>query len=339
MILSHYGAIGMIILVSLMWGFWHRFIRKIGDWPLAAFMIHLYSAGLATVLLGILATHRSLVPEGIGKAIAGAPKSVCLLVMLCGAGFAVGMMLNLYVVSKMGLIYSTSVVSSFSIILGTILSSALGGLPADTSFPRIAAGAAILLAATLTCQWAGRERDRRHSIAPAGAGDSPLPAASSRKHLVILAVYLLVFSQSYTIGMSVGLRTDLNPDGLPGILAVGILAVGAFAATLLICVPMLLAQGRLAALFRPERKIFLLYAAVGGFCCLGGDFLHSLASPVVSVAVAWPLCSLSGLWQYLWGIFGGEFRHAGQKAWGLLVLGMCLFVAGVVWLTFARFVR
>lgn len=333
MILSHYPVVGLIILVSFLWGFWYRFVKKLGSWPLPAFMIHMYGAGLAVVIVGILLLQRRMVPEGIAHAIVQAPKGMCTLVMLCGAGFSVGMLIHLYVVSKMGLIYSTSVVSSFSIILGTILSSVLGGIPNDTTFLRIAFGAVILLAATLICQWAGRVRDKERKLSQSES------QRNDRRYLVILAVYLLLFSQSYTIGMSVGLRTELNPDGLPGILAVGILAVGAFFAILLVCGVMLIRSRRLKSLFHPEKKICYLYAIVGGFCCLGGDFIHSIASPVVSVAIAWPLCSLSGLWHYMWGIVGGEFRQAGGKAKALLGAGMSLFVIGVMWLALARFVR
>jgi hypothetical protein len=328
--ISYYSAIWMVLLTSFMWGFWHQFVKKISPWPLPAFMIWMYTSGTVIVWACVLAFRRALVPEGIMTAILSAP-GFAALAMLCGAGFAIGMQIQLYVVSKMGLIYSTSIVSSSAIILGTVLSSILGGIPKDTSFAKILFGAVILLTATLSCQWASREKDRFKKVS------AETVKKNSRKYALILLCYLLFFSQSYTIGMSASVRTDLRPNGLPGPVAVGMLAIGASLTTILICGAMLIRSGKLKTLFHPEKKICLLYAVTGGLCCLGGDLLHNIASPVISVAIAWPLSNLSGVWQYFWGIVTGEFIGSGRKAKKLLAAGMGLFVIGVVWLTFARY--
>lgn len=268
-------------------------------------------------------------PEGIVASISAA-SGYSLLALVCGAGFAIGMQIQLYVVSKMGLIYATSVVSTSSIILGTILSSLLGGIPEDTSFGKILLGAMILLIATLVCQWADREKSRYQKVS------AKVIRNNSRKYLFILVIYLLAFSQSYTIGMSLCVHTDLRPHGLPGPVAVGMLSIGAAVATILVCTLMLVKDKKLYLLCRPEDPICLLYAIVGGICCLGGDLLHNIASPVVSMAIAWPLSNLSGVWQYFWGILTGEFKDSGRKAKVLLSLGIFLFLLGVIWLAFAR---
>lgn len=320
----------MVLLTSFMWGFWHQFVKRISPWPLPAFMIWMFTSGALVVWGCILALQASLVPEGILTAIRGA-REYALLALVCGAGFAIGMQIQLYVVSKMGLIYSTSVVSTSSILLGTLFSSLLGGIPEDTSFMKILFGALILLAATLTCQRAGIEKDRYLQV------PNETIRRNSRKYLLILLAYLIFFSQSYTIGMSVSVRTDLRPNGLPGPVAVGMLAAGAAAAVWIVCGVMLLRKGEMRLLCRPGNPICFLYAAVGGVCCLGGDLLHNIAAPVVSVAIAWPLSNLSGVWQYFWGILSGEFRGAGRRAKTLLGVGMSLFVLGVIWLALARY--
>lgn len=320
----------MVLLTSFLWGFWHQFIKRIAPWPLPAFMIWMFTSGAVVVWGGILLMRDVLVPEGILSAIQNA-RGYALLALVCGAGFAIGMQIQLYVVSKMGLIYSTSVVSTSSILLGTAFSSLLGGIPEDTSFAKILFGALILLSATLTCQRAGVEKDRYLQIP-----DETI-RRNGRKYLLILLVYLIFFSQSYTIGMSVSVRTELRPNGLPGPVAVGMLAVGAVAAVWIVCGIMLLKKREFELLFRPAKPACFLYAAVGGVCCLGGDLLHNIAAPVVSVAIAWPLSNLSGVWQYFWGILSGEFHGAGRKAKTLLGIGMTLFVLGVIWLALARY--
>lgn len=327
--LSYTGAVFLVVLVSFMWGFWHQFVKKLGSWPLAAFMIWMYSFGTLVVWAMILLFRQAWIPEGILAALRSAPDKA-LTAMICGAGFSVGMMINLYVVSKMGLIFSTSVTSTVSILLGTLLSSLLGGLPEDTSVGKIFIGALILLCASWLCQAASREKNRNKGVSVQET------AKTSAKFLAILFVYLLVFSQSYTVGMSLSVRTDLRIHGLPGPLAVGMLALGATAAIILVCVVMLAGSGKLNLLWKPENRRCLLYALVGGICCLGGDLIHNIASPVLSVAIAFPLANLSGVWQYFWGILGGEFHNSGRKAKTLLACGIACYVLGVIWMALSR---
>ena len=173
--ISYSAAVWMVLLTSFMWGFWHQFVKRISSWPLPAFMIWMFTSGALVVWGCILAFQGSMVPEGILTAIGGA-REYALLAVVCGAGFAIGMQIQLYVVSKMGLIYSTSVVSTSSILLGTLFSSILGGIPEDTSFVKILFGALILLAATLTCQRAGVEKDRHLRVPNETSFPSPIPS-------------------------------------------------------------------------------------------------------------------------------------------------------------------
>ena len=327
--ISYTCAVFLVVLVSFLWGFWHQFVKKLGTWPLAAFMIWMFSLGTLTVWAMILLFREAWIPEGILTALQAAPGKA-LIAAVCGAGFSVGMMINLYVVSKMGLIFSTSVTSTVSILLGTLLSSFLGGLPEDASLGKIFIGALILLCASWLCQAASREKDRHKGRSARET------AKTSAKFLAILFVYLLVFSPSYTVGMSLSVRTDLRPQGLPGPLAVGMLALGATAAITLVCLVMRARTGQLSALVHPEDKRCLLYALIGGVCCLGGDLIHNIASPILSVAIAFPLANLSGVWQYFWGILGGEFRSCGRKAKVLLACGIGCYVLGVIWTALSR---
>ena len=159
MTISYTTAVWLVVLVSFMWGFWHQFVKKLGSWPLAAFMIWMFSFGTLVVWILILLYQDIWVPEGIGQALRAAPDKA-LIAAVCGVGFSTGMMIQLYVVSKMGLIFSTSITSTVSILLGTLLSSLLGGLPEDASMGKIFIGALILLCASYLCQAASHQKDK-----------------------------------------------------------------------------------------------------------------------------------------------------------------------------------
>ena len=148
---------------------------------------------------------------------------------------------------------------------------------------------------------------------------------------------LLLFSQCYSVGISLGVRTELNPDGIAGFLTIGLIVIGAFITMLLISGFILIKNKELHTLFDPPKKISFLYASIAGFCFFGADLFHAAAAPVISVAIAWPITSLSGLWQYLWGILDGEFKNSGRKAKVLLAGGISLFVCGILWFTFTRY--
>lgn len=329
--ISYSTALILLIIVSLMWGSWQQFVKRLGNWPLPAFLIHMFIASTLVVWGGIFLLQKRMIPDGILYELQNTSPGLIALVMLFGAGMAVGIQMNMYVVSKMGLIYSTSIVSSFNIILGTVLSGIIAGVPEDTSFAKLIVGALVLVAATLICQWARRISDRDKGIS------REMSRQTDKKYLLFLACYLLFFSQSYSIGISLGVRTDLNPDGIAGILAIGLIVIGALIATVLVSGTLLIKNKQLNTLFHPEKKVVYLYALISGICCMGADLLHATAAPVVSVAVAWPITNLSGLWQYFWGIFSGEFKGAERKAKVLLGTGIALFVAGILWITFTRY--
>lgn len=327
--ISYSTAVFLVFIVSFMWGFWHQFVKKLGSWPLAAFMVWMYGAGTLIVWTLLVTMKGLLVPDGIANAILAAPRQA-LIAAVCGAGFSIGMMINLYVVSQMGLIFSTSITSTVTIILGTALSCFLGGIPKDTSLGKIFLGALILLCATYLCQAASRQKDRDRGQSPQQTGKT------SAKFIAILLVYLLVFSQSYTVGMSLSVKTDLRTEGLPGPLAVGMLAIGATVAIVIVCLILLARTHQISALWHPGDKRRILYAVVGGVCCLGGDLIHNIASPVLSIAIAFPLANLSGVWQYFWGILNGEFKNSKRMAKVLLGCGIACYVLGVIWIALSR---
>ena len=75
-------------------------------------------------------------------------------------------------------------------------------------------------------------------------------------------------------------------------------------------------------------------ACIAAFCHFGGNVLHSIAAPVVSVVIATGIGYSYGMWSYLWGLLYGEFKGAGKRTFAVLAGGIALFVIGVLILTF-----
>ena len=71
-------------------------------------------------------------------------------------------------------------------------------------------------------------------------------------------------------------------------------------------------------------------AFLSGFCHFGGNLIYTMATPVISHAIAWPMGTAFNIWTYIWGLGYGEYRGAKKKTIFTLVLGMLLFVAGVL---------
>ncbi|MEG2843539.1 MAG: hypothetical protein RR900_08625, partial [Ruthenibacterium sp.] len=74
---------------------------------------------------------------------------------------------------------------------------------------------------------------------------------------------------------------------------------------------------------------------IAAFCHFGGNVLHAIAAPVVSVVIATTLGNSYSMWSYVWGLAYGEFRGAHKKTYLLLASGVGLFLAGIVVLSLA----
>ena len=71
-------------------------------------------------------------------------------------------------------------------------------------------------------------------------------------------------------------------------------------------------------------------AFVAAFCHFGGNVLHAIAAPVISITIAVTMGNSYHIWNYLWGIFYGEFKNSSVKTYIFLISGIALFMAGVL---------
>ena len=316
-------AIAGIIFVTFLWGSWFQTVKHIESFPVHAFISMMYGISVVIVWLSIGLTGRSMIPEGVFHEIKN-NVSLTVSVLVCGLVFGIAMQLHLTVVKRIGLILSTSVSATCAILGGTIVSAIFAGVPEGVSVSILFIASVLLILATITCQYAGICRDREKQ---------KNEKEKSRMHDVLLLAFInLILMSSYPLANSIGLRSELNPEGVSALTNMGILVAGA-------CLGSSFFTFLSFSRKKPERgsismrKLFFL-AAAAAFCHFGGNVLHAVFAPVVSVAVATVLGNSYHCWSYIWGILYGEFKGAGRRSYLFLLTGILLFVAGVVLLSF-----
>lgn len=319
-------ALAMIIFVTMLWGSWFQVVKHTGDYPIYAFLSWLYAFSIIIVWGSILLLQNAMVPGGVVAEITGdLPRAG--LVFFCGAMYAIGMQLQLTVVGRVGLILSTSISATCTILMGTVISALFGGLPDSMSFPVILLAAVLLILATIVCQFSGALRDR-----DVGKSGAQTQAAINRHDLTLLLVSCLVLAPFYSIATAVGLRSELRPDGFSSLTSMGVLVLGAFTGTSVFTAVRLTREHKWHVFLHPGKglRVILPMALIAAFCHFGGNVLHAVAAPVVSVVVATPLGYSYSMWSYVWGLAYGEFKGASRKTYAVLAGGIALFVAGVV---------
>lgn len=329
--ISQTAGLFMVLGTTFLWGSWSQFVKKLDKWPVSAFMVWLFTFGFGVVSAAMLFLHKVLVPGGMFTLMRALPDK-CLLVFICGMTYALGMQIQMTVVHKAGLIFSTSITAMLTIPVGCTISSIFGGIPENVSILQIVLGVVLLVAATLLCQKSTRMRDRDN-----GVKEEESEVRARLKYMLMLTACSVIFAPTYTIALSIG-TAPVGDLMLPPALLVWILSGGALVGTLAASVILLARRGELAQLaaFRENRRNMGLALVAGIFHC-GGNLIHTIASPVVSVAIAWPLGYLSNVWQYLWGMVRGEFKGAKAKTWGVLVSGILCFLLALVTLASALY--
>lgn len=150
-----------------------------------------------------------------------------------------------------------------------------------------------------------------------------------------MAFINLILMSSYPLANSIGLRSALNPDGFSSLTCMGALVIGAFAGSSLFTLILLCREkesvAKVMALL-PLGKLFIL-ASIAAFCHFGGNVLHAIFAPIVSVAIATVIGNSYHCWSYIWGLIYGEFKGTSKKTCGILFGGILLFVAGVILLS------
>lgn len=318
--LNYSTALGAVILTGFLWGSWYTFIKVIPRRRIWEFTFWLYIFANVISWSVLLTGRHIFLPEGISAELQKTGGQIPL-ILLFGAFFGMNIQLTLRMMGKLGIIFSISISSTFGVLVGTLLSALLGGLPEHVSLWSVMAVAAVLLCATFACQFSGYYM-RQHA---GGSKETPSPTG---RDYALFALNVLM-GLSFTLATNLCCRTVTNPRGMAPLLFCSFLGTGALLGTFLVSSIRLIRERRWLDLLRPDHKM-LLCAFVAAVCHFGGDVIYMIASPSLSMSVAWPLCSTSNLWSYFWGVLSGEYRGCGKKAAMLLSLGIVLFVTGVL---------
>ena len=320
-------AIVGIIFVTFLWGSWFQTVKHLGSFPVHAFISVMYGISVIIVWVAIGLLGKQMIPLGVFSEIKSSP-GLTLAILGCGIVFGIAMQMHLTVVKRIGLILSTSVSATCAILGGTIISVLFAGVPEGVSVVSLFVASVLLILATITCQYAGICRDREKKKVDE-------KQQSRTQDILLLAFINLILMSSYPLANSIGLRSALNPVGFSSLTCMGVLVIGAFVGSSLFTLILLCWEkesvAKVMALI-PFGKLFIL-ASIAAFCHFGGNVLHAIFAPVVSVAIATVIGNSYHCWSYIWGLIYGEFKGTSKKTYGILFGGILLFVAGVILLS------
>lgn len=320
-------AIVGIIFVTFLWGSWFQTVKHLGSFPVHAFISVMHAISVIIVWVAIALLAKQMVPLGVFAEIQSRPE-LALAILGCGVIHGIAMQLNLTVVKRIGLILSTSVSATCAILGGTIVSVLFAGLPQGVSVVSLFIASILLILATITCQYAGICRDKEKQKVDE-------KQQSRMQDILLLAFINFVMLSFYPLANSIGLRSDLNPDGFSALTCMGILVIGAFVGSSAVTLILLHREKESVAKVMtliPFGKLFI-FASIAACCHFGGNVLHAIFAPVVSVAIATVIGNSYHCWSYIWGLIYGEFKGTSKKTYAILFSGMLLFVAGVVLLS------
>lgn len=331
--LNPLGAIFVILFAAFMWGSWFQFIKHLDDYPIDGYLLHVFFFSVLLVLTVMVVLVGGTFTTIIRSRLQTDP-IVIYGTLFCGAMYAIGMRINLNVMSKMGLILATAISSTGSVLVGTGISILMKSIDPNANLWLVLLAAIVLVGASMVCVYSTKmKNDELHK------NDSEKKADSTtlRKAVLTLLLTSLIFAPCYTLGMSIGLESPQNLRGLPPIVFMFMLSSGAFIGIGIVCSTILIKKKLFikSVIHAPLKvRIFGLVSAIAHY---GGNIIHSFATPIVSLAISWPLGQTYNMWSYLWGLIYGEYKGTSKKVGLILALGIALYITGIVILGFALY--
>jgi hypothetical protein len=317
------SAILMILFAAFLWGSWLMATKYTKDFPLPAFMLWLYASSFVMVWF-IIWCSEIVNPSNFLEQISNAP-GLAIMVAVCGGFMAIGMQIQMSVIGKVGLVLSNSVSATSGVLLGTIVTVAVGGLPENLSVVTVFIAAGILIFATIVCQYSGKLRDRDLNINKNTNGKLKQDTSA-----VILLVFSSLLVAAYPLGMSYGVKTDYSNYGFPPFVCIGLLSLGSFVGTIFYSGILLAKRKQLKSIFSKKYTKAILISCLAGGCHYGGNLVHVLAAPAISVAVSWLIGRTGNMWTYIWGIYHNEYKGASKRTYGVLAAGIGIYLLGVI---------
>jgi glucose uptake protein GlcU len=322
--ISTYIAIGMGLLAAAMWGSWFITLKYMGDYPLEAFYITLFTTSFILVwVVGFIFDGSALV-QNI-KVIWKSDPSRIIVTFICGMLYVTGMQFTLRVLKILGLAISQPIQSSINVIGGTAISALIGGVPENLTLTRIITSVIFLLAAVILSMTAGRIRNKAQKDGNIETGLSRDRKEISKAIIMLVIASLLV--PAYSTGLSYGLKSITQPSGLAVLPFMAVLVSGATLGAYMICGTTLSVRKQWDVFSKKGFKIHRL-GMIAGFAHYGGNIIHTFATRNLSSVVSWPLGITGGLWTQMWGLIFGEFEGSPKSAYFLLGGGMICYIIG-----------
>jgi hypothetical protein len=323
-VLSTNLAVFLTLFAAFLWGTWFISVKHLGDYPMDAFYITLFATALVFVwAIGLIVDGPGLI-SNMTDLIQIAPVKMWV-TFACGVLYVLGMRLTLHVFATIGFSLSQPILSSVNVLIGTLASALLGGIPAGFVPGLMLMACLLLLAAIITSFFAGRlrsaaqEKDQLRSALLFTMGDMWRALG-----LLTLASLLM---PAYTMGLSFGLKSITQPVGLAVLPFMALLSAGAFSGALLGSGIILTKRRQWHTLLKTPLSI-LKFGVVSGIFHFGGNIIHTFATASLSSVISWPLGVTYTLWTLLWGMLYGEFRGAPRRSFALLALAVLLYLAG-----------
>ncbi len=321
--LSNPIAIAMSLLAAFMWGTWFISLKYLGNYPLEAFYLTLFSTSFVFVwVMGFLLDGSALIANL--QQVWLEDQSRVLITFLCGLLYVAGMMFSIVVMKEIGLSLAQPLQASINLIVGTLISAVIGGIPTGLTPLRISFAALFLILAILLTMLAGKYASSA-SAALSGSGEKARSGSIAK--VALLLVIGALFVPAYSTGLSYGLKTVTQPHGLAVMPFMAVLASGAFVYALVVS-SILLTRKKAWHVFRENGFKIHKLGILSGLAHYGGNIIHTFATCSLSATVSWPLGITAGLWTQLWGLAYGEFKGAPKKAYLTLFAGLICYLLG-----------
>ena len=318
-------AVITIFIATFMWASWGQFLKRIGDWPLQAFMALLYgfSVVLTFVLLiisggfGALSTLHKFTADN---------RLLLIYPLIGGFLFTTGMYYYMKSISTVGLALTFMVFSAASILVGTLSSALAGGLPDDAPIPVVILGCLLVFSAVLISYFT---QEKKENTQVAGT------KVSKFAKIVLTAAVSGLLVSAYPFFMTLSMESPAMPIGLDTFQYMFLLSIGSLLAVIVVCIIPLAYKGELKKAFAGATGFRVIAAALSSVGHYGGNVVHGLAAPVVGMTISWPLGQTMALWGIMWGIIYGEYKGATKRAIAAIFLTIAVMAAGIALLTFS----
>ena len=144
---------------------------------------------------------------------------------------------------------------------------------------------------------------------------------------MVFIVIASILTPAYSTGLSYGLKSITQPNGLAVMPFMAVLCTGAFTGAILTSSIILTISKQWYVFYKNGWKIYEL-GIISGLAHYGGNIIHAFATRSLSTVVSWPLGLTAGLWTQMWGVKFGEFKGAPRKAYALLSMGVICYLIG-----------